>query len=740
MSSYAPPSLTESVVLQPGYTPPPAASVILCPVGPDIGGALHVEIPPPLPPTALAGQGRANYPGVLGVFAPAPLPAVSARLGQQPPRTAPDLWAAAPVPNAHELPAAPAAAGTIGHRARLSAAQAAPLPPAAFRGRERAYLAALAVVAPPPWPSTVLTAWVVTGRRADLAGAAAPIIVPPAATGSIRQDLALADAAGVASRLPYRRARPLRATALAAPHAEAERTRTRAAARHADTLPTASGARCAWAEASRTRRPIALRHAHGSARQTHAALRHADSLRTRRPVTLRHAHGPRRGTAAALPHADQLRRRPALAVRHAEALPAGRALAIGHALRPPLAAIRLHVRSSDGMPPPAGRWWPVYEPPGLVIVIPCAGGYIPRPLHCDVVLGPGYETQPPCPITPPPRPIVVPVREVYYVLNTFSFALVGGPPVTVSDFRAGLDAESWAWTWSATAPAGALDLLRPVAGVPREVIATINGTALRLRVESIARERRHGRADLRIGGRSRSAELAAPHAPSETRSNATERTARQLAEDALTINGVPIGWTLDWQIDDWLVPAGAWNHTGTWMDAVTRIASAAGAIVQPHATERVLRILPLYPAAPWEWAERSPAIVLPEAVAAVENIEWADKPDYDTVYLAGTGILGHVTRAGAAGDLAAPMVTDELLSAPEATLQRGRAILSDTGRQARISLSLPVLPATGLILPGLLLDYTEQGITHRGLTRGVSVQVNFPKVAQTVEVETHESV
>ncbi|WP_168734271.1 hypothetical protein, partial [Pseudothauera nasutitermitis] len=468
------------------------------------------------------------------------------------------------------------------------------------------------------------------------------------------------------------------------------------------------------------------------------ALPTAEALRTRRPVALRHAHGPARRTGARLRHAEQLRRRPSLAVPHAQARPATRALGIGHRPSPAPAAIRLHIRWSDGMPPPPGYWWPIYQPPPLRIVIPCTGDYIPRPLRCPVVLGLGYEIQPPCPIDPPPGTIVVPVQEVYYVLNTFSLAIVGGTPINASAFQASLDYESWAWTWSATVPAAYLDQLRPVAGVKREVLATINGTPLRLTVESIVRERRFGRADLRIGGRSRSAELAAPAAPSDTRSADEDRTARQLMEAALTENGVPIGWAIDWQIEDWLVPAGIWNHTGTAMDAITRIAQAAGAYVQPHATARTLRILPTYPAAPWEWAALTPDIALPEDVVTIEGIEWSDQPDYNTVYLAGTGILGHVTRTGTAGDRAAPMVTDELLTHATATLQRGRSILSNTGRQAQVGVTLPVLQETGIILPGALLDYTEQGTIHRGLARGVSVQVDFPKITQTIQVETHE--
>jgi hypothetical protein len=72
------------------------------------------------------------------------------------------------------------------------------------------------------------------------------------------------------------------------------------------------------------------------------------------------------------------------------------------------------------------------------------------------------------------------------------------------------------------------------------------------------------------------------------------------------------------------------------------------------------------------------------------------------------------------------------------TRARGLAVLADTGRQAHISLRLPVLPETGIIRPGKLVRYTEGGNTHLGLTRAVQLEQRFPDLWQTIKVETHE--
>jgi hypothetical protein len=81
---------------------------------------------------------------------------------------------------------------------------------------------------------------------------------------------------------------------------------------------------------------------------------------------------------------------------------------------------------------------------------------------------------------------------------------------------------------------------------------------------------------------------------------------------------------------------------------------------------------------------------------------------------------------------------DDLATDPAMTRQRGLALLGDTGKQAQISLRLPVLPETGMIRPGTLIEYQEQGTTRRGLVRSLSISHSWPELWQTIGVETHE--
>ncbi len=350
-------------------------------------------------------------------------------------------------------------------------------------------------------------------------------------------------------------------------------------------------------------------------------------------------------------------------------------------------------------------------------------------------------------ITPPvdpeqPATIIIPTRTVYMQINSQSLAFaVSGDPIECRSLQLSIDVDSWCWGWSASVPARyQAQLLSPDSNAI-ELIATINGTAFRLSVCSVQRSRKFGESTLSISGRSRAEWLSEPRARKTSRGNpALAQTAQQLMAAALTENGQPLGWSLDWQIDDWLVPAGAWAHHGTPMDACLQIADAAGAYIQAHRTDQTLHILPRYKIAPWAWSTATPDIQLPEAACSVEGIEWIEKPQYNSVYLAGGqqgGIMGSIIRDGTTGEIPAPMQTHPLFTHADAVRQKGTAILADTGRQKSITLTLPVFADTGIIQPGKLIRYTESGEHHLGITRAVTVNSDFPTVRQTLKVESH---
>lgn len=344
--------------------------------------------------------------------------------------------------------------------------------------------------------------------------------------------------------------------------------------------------------------------------------------------------------------------------------------------------------------------------------------------------------------TTPPEPgatVVVPIKGVYVVLNTSSLRRVdNGKLLPTFNLSLSLDVDSWTWAFSASLPREALPDLQPAApNEPLLVEATVNGVAYRLLVEKRGSDRTFNNAGVKISGRGLAAQLDSPYAPIMNHMNSEARTAQQLMNDVLTLNGVGIGWDIDWRAVDWSVPAGAFAQQGPYIAALNAIAQAAGSYIQPHPTEAILRVLPRYPDLPWDWASVAPDYEIPAAVATVEGIEWVNKAVYNRVFVHGTGMMGQVTRTGTDGGLVAPMVTEPLVSTAAAARQRATSVLADTGSQADVSLRLPILAETGIIVPGKTVRYVDGATSHRGIVRSTRVDVGTPEIWQTIVLETH---
>lgn len=631
--------------------------------------------------------------------------------------------------------------------AALAAALPAPSLPdlaLAATGDQRVVVAAaLAAALPPPAPPPLtFAAEEYVERIPGALVAALPAATLPAvslASAGIDYDQALPDAIGpgISARAQHGAALP--PIPLAAAQQAAHLAITPAAARTHQAVPVATGQRAAQQQMTPASRASAQRAQHGLPLGNGGTAGHADMQRQQRPITAPVQHGIPLAAGAHSRHQERIRFRHRLRTGQQQARPVIARSSAAHQAGVP-SAIGAAVRQQQMIPLPLGWWqiaypWP--EPP----FDPNAPSSPVTLRFCHLADGTTALVFG-CRPHAPPGNIVVPIRRAYIVLNTITLVRASdSAPLSALSLSLQIDADSWTWGWDASIPGAELALVEPApGGDPVELLATVNGEQFRLLAERIARDRRFAQSRIRISGRGRAAMLADPHSPIVTRSNAQARTMQQLLADALTINNVGIGWAIDWQAADWLVPAGLYNHTGSYIAHAQRLADAAGAYVQADPLLDTLRILPRYPLLPWEWSAATPDITLPSAPVVREAIEWQDKAAYNRVFVSGTetgGILGQITRTGTAGDVVAPMITDPLITHADAARARGRPILADTGRQARITLELPILPETGIITPGKLVQYTDAGTTRRGLVRSTAVTAQLPTARQTIELETH---
>ena len=337
--------------------------------------------------------------------------------------------------------------------------------------------------------------------------------------------------------------------------------------------------------------------------------------------------------------------------------------------------------------------------------------------------------------------IVVQPRRTYIVINSVLLFRVGqANPLPVESFSLSLDRNSWTYQWNATLHHTAAPHLESASpGAPIELEARVNGVPYRLLARQPGRTRQLPVHTIKIGGLGRNAVLASPYVPTMNFAGTQERTAFQLMTDVLTFNGVGIGWGLDFGLHDWSIPADSWSTQGSYIDAVQNIAQAAKGYVQPHATDATLRLLPAYPVAPWEWASASPDIVLPAGAAEVEDITEVFNAPYDRVMVGSQRwALTEVKRAGTPGDLLASQYMHDALTDIEAARQAGIAILAESGLHHDVQLTTMVLPETGLIHPGKLVEYTDaDSKAWRGLVRATSLNMQFPVMTQTLTLECH---
>lgn len=319
--------------------------------------------------------------------------------------------------------------------------------------------------------------------------------------------------------------------------------------------------------------------------------------------------------------------------------------------------------------------------------------------------------------------IVVPRQRSYTVLNSASLVrLPDLTPLPCTAITVETDFDSWCWALTATLKTPlAWPLVQPNP-LACEVLATINGHIWDFLLDVPSQNRSFNSDTVSLKGRSRSAWLHDPYTTNTDRSESNAREMRQLADTALENTG----WTLDWQLENWLVPAGRWNSFNTPIGVLTRLANATGDGVYTHPTDKIIRLHKRWPVASWLLDGSQADVSIPEDTLRSLSQTPIYSPPINGVYVSGVshGVLARVKIAGTDGALQPddPIVHELLCDAAGvAARQRGLNALSDAGAGFELEAELLLLPETGIIPPGKIIQVA--GI--KGMTRACRISAQW---------------
>lgn len=341
-------------------------------------------------------------------------------------------------------------------------------------------------------------------------------------------------------------------------------------------------------------------------------------------------------------------------------------------------------------------------------------------------------------------PIVSP--GVTIVLHTLSVTRISdGADVPVTSVRLRFDRNSWAWTVElALKGEAAMALISPIAGEPVQVRVNLDGILISAIIDSFGDDRRFASRTYTASGKSILGLMAEPFAPKRSWTSTLDMTAAQLIDREL----LNTGWSVSYHSSlaqlfttDWLVPAGVWSYQNlTPVEAITAIAKSVGARAFADKNNPIVHIEPTYPINPWDWATAQVDASIPLFLPRIIGTQLNRQPNYNHVYVSGEnqGVLVSAVRMGTAGDVPAPMITDPLITFVNAGREAARNILCNVGKQANISMEMPLNTTTGLLEPGKLVEVWDAS-PWRGLVSALEVSGTHANVSQQVTIERHYS-
>lgn len=341
-------------------------------------------------------------------------------------------------------------------------------------------------------------------------------------------------------------------------------------------------------------------------------------------------------------------------------------------------------------------------------------------------------------------PQAIPNLRSYIVHNTIT-ANIGGIAIDLPSFGIKADMDGYYWQGNIDITAKDYAKIRHKLDVPRGsepmINVTVNGFQFSFIAEDQQRSRQLAQHMYSLSGRSITARLGADYALSQGGLIDQASYVSQIA--AQQLNGLSIS-ILDWDINDWLVPADAYSVAGkTPVAVLADIAKAAGGFLMSHPSEPKVSLKPRWKVAAWDMATATPDVIVPADVIRQINDQKRVNPRYNTVRLNSASDGAEVYRQTQGRDAEASTQDHPLYTDRDAMLPAGTAILSDSGTHVEYTLSLRWADKYNLPLAelGQIWQFNDPEGAWRGVITGVSVDIkqdnDAPTVWQSISVDRY---
>ncbi|MCP4697861.1 MAG: hypothetical protein GY862_13565 [Gammaproteobacteria bacterium] len=329
--------------------------------------------------------------------------------------------------------------------------------------------------------------------------------------------------------------------------------------------------------------------------------------------------------------------------------------------------------------------------------------------------------------------------EKYFFVNA-SIRTAEGTNVDAQNATLETDMDSYLWSAAGTIIGNtAKALIDPVNG-PVDIIIAANGYEIPVIVESVvpAGAATHGNAATwNFKGRSPSAVLSEPYTAPITRMWESFISARQIVDQLL----LDAGWTVDWQIDDWDIPAGVYSVKDTGpMQIITQLVGIVGAYVSTSLVNKNLTVKYRHTKNPTMFLAGDESGIIHDSRTFAEALAWHAKPCYNRVIFCGTtaGFIVTCTLNGTAGNAVAPVQTHPLILTAQVGRNAGRNFLYEKGfNQLHHVRTFPMhFVDYPLMEPGMVMREENSG--WFGIVDGVKLSISHKSISQTVTLKEYK--